>query len=176
MSKTRTLTDRTLANRHVADVLDEQTMNLTQQFRGEGGAYKKVYGMLTKVARHAIRCVLAKPVGKPNMTRKNWHQDFANACERAMIAAGFEKAVEGYVKEFMRTLPKAVGTRAETKWSYFKIATYAGQCATMLHHRLNPDLLTETDEEYMAHVDRIIEVAKGAGIPTAVVILPSNPQ
>lgn len=171
MSNTRTLTDRTLANRHVADVLDEQTGNLTQNHFRKDGAYKRVHGMLEQVARRAIQCALAKqPVSKPDLTKRNWRGNFATAVERAMIDAGFESDVEGYVQQFLQTLPKVVGHRAKTKYCYFKIASYAGQCATMLIHRLDPDLLSMPDDEAMETLLHVADIAIQAGVPTMIIV------
>lgn len=169
MSNTRTLTEKTLSNRHVVDVLNEQTGNLTQRHFDKTGPYRKVYGMLSQVARRAIQCALSKPVAKPDLTRRNWRRIFANAVVKVMTNAGFKSDVEGYIKQFQQTLPKVIGSRAKIGWSYFKIATYAGQCATMLLHGLDPDLLTASDEEIVEEQMHLIDIAEQHNVPTIVV-------
>jgi hypothetical protein len=173
MSNTRTITDKTIAHPLLADVLLEQTTNLTQGPYDKNGANKHVYAMLEKVARRAVQCALLKQsVDRPNIMDPEWHHDFANAVERAMIDAGFDQDVVGYVEWFRGTMPKVIGSRAETKWCYYKIATYAGQCATMLLYGLDPALLTMSHEEAMEAQMKLLQIASDAGTPILVVEMP----
>jgi hypothetical protein len=171
MSKTRTITDKTLTNPDTAYIIDEQTGNMILRHFCTNGPYYCVHGILTKVARRAIYCALLKgPVGKPDFTNKNWHQDFADAVVKAMIDAGFEQDVDKFIVQIKKVFPKAVGTRAEIKYMYYKIASYAGQCATMLLHGLNPDLLSMTEEEVLEDQKSLIAMALQNDRPVMVVV------
>lgn len=168
MSKRRTVTMKALANENVTDIIDEQYGNLTQKHFQRDGAYKQVSKMLTEVARQAIQCALVKPASRPHFM-KNWHKDFANDCANAMTNAGFETKVPRFVQDFKKRFPKIIGDRAEVEWSYYKIASYAGQCATMILYGLNPDLLKIHEDEFNEEMERLIDLAEQKGIQPLIV-------
>lgn len=167
MSNTRTITDKALSHRLVVDVLEEQTGNMTQIRDMKKGVNIHVYEMLSKVARRAIQCSLAtQSVERPNLNDADWQHTFANQTERAMLAAGFDADIRKYANWFEKTMPKAIGGRASIDYMYMKIATYAGQCANMLLHRLDPELLTQSYEEAM---EQLLELA--SSIDNSIIIV-----
>ncbi len=169
MSKTRTITDRAIAHPLVEKVIQEQIGNLIGRRCTTRGAYKQVHFMLTKVARRAVQCALQGHVSKPDMTHDEWKSTFANDVERAMIASGFERDADAYIAWFQGRMPKVIGDRAQTKWIYYKLATYAGQCATMLIHKLDPNMLIMSSEEGVEEQLELLEMVVEAGIPAVVV-------
>lgn len=167
MSNTRTITDRALAHELVKDVLSEQTGNMTQIRDMKMGANPKVYQMLSQVARRAVQCSLAtQSVEKPDLRDPDWQQTFANQTERAMLDAGFDADIRKYANWFEKTMPKAIGGRASVEYMYMKVATYAGQCANMLLHRLDPELLTMSYEEAM---EQLLQLA--ASVDNSIIIV-----
>lgn len=142
MSKRRTLSSKTLTNRHVVRMLNEQTENLTQCHFTKKGAYRKIYAILSEVGKDSIRCLFSggSPC-KPNFKSPNWKKNFANEVGTIIINGGFESLVPTYIEKIKEEFPKAVGDNAEMESCYYKVASYCGQASLMISYGLDPDLL-----------------------------------
>lgn len=172
MSKKRTITKQTLAYYAVVDVLDEQTGNLTGNHFRKDGANKKVRAILTEIAKVAVHNALIKPALKPDFSNRNWRKDFATAVEKAMIDQGIEKVFDQYIYRLQKQFPKAVGDRATVRWAYCKIATYAGQVATMLVYNLDPKRLSSSYDEKQEEMLLFAQTLKRKGVPVIIVPIP----
>ena len=73
-------------------------------------------------------------------------------------------------REIRARFPDTVGDRADIRYSYLKIASYAGQVSRMTRLGLDPSLLSMSAEEAAKQQLKLLNMARKAGVPTAVVV------
>ncbi len=171
MSDLKGVIDAALAHELVREEIEDQTGNMLQRHVQKRDLRRAVSGELTAFAREAAEMILKDEVPPPNFSDPDWKQDFANQVGKSAVKdQAFEALIRQTIARVRRRLPMGVRDQADRRWSYFKITDCVGQVSRMIRLGLPPELLVLSEEESRKELLKLRDMARKAGVPTAVVV------
>lgn len=161
-----TVTDKTVRHRIVADAIDCQTRNLTQDFERTNRA---VRAFLETFARKVAHMSINGPVARPDLSA-DWKGEFANTACDAVITRGSDWMMYYTRYEMTCRFPNAVVMHSMARVSFLKIANCACQVARMILLGLDPELLMpDRRDSERQQLQMLLQMARSQSVPVIVV-------
>lgn len=156
------IAQRAFEHEYVQTILRMNVLNFSQGLEPE--AKDVMREILIKFLKSAVEIALTHDIPEPDMSLKDWKEDFANTFEgKVFDTQEFRNLVQSTQGEIRNRYPNINSPMIFTDYPYYELTQGIGQIAHMMRYGVDPKYLFLTPTEQAQEIKQRIKTAAEAG-------------